>query len=75
MPVFLGISHHGVPFQADVRRPVAALQDQRLQTPLLAESIIRGVAKKIVHACLPDSALDRVDDRGHSPVEFARHVE
>jgi len=75
LSVALGISHYGVPMQAHVRRPVASLQDQRLLTPLLAERVIRRVAKKIVHACFPDSALDCVDDRSHSTVKFPRNFD
>ena len=75
LSVSIAISHHGIQMQTHVGRPVLALQDQRLYTTLLAESVVRGVAKKVVHACLPHSGLDRVDDRGHSAVEFPRHVE
>jgi len=75
LPVALGISHHSVPMQAHVGRPVAALQDKRLQTPLLAEGVIRGVAKEIVHTRFPDSGLYRFDDRGHSAVELPGHVD
>jgi hypothetical protein len=70
-----GIPHDGIPMQPHVSRPVLALQHQSLQTPLLAEGVIRGVAKKVVDSFLPYASLHSVDDGGHASVKFARHID
>ena len=70
-----GVSHDGIPMQPHVGRPVFALQHQGLQTPALAERVIRGISQKVMHALLPYANLDSIDDGGHAPVELARHID
>ena len=50
------------------------LEDESLQSPLVAERIVGGVAQQIVHSGLPDAGLDSLDDCGHPAVKFPRHV-
>ena len=64
-----------VPTQSYVGRSVPALQDEGLQAALLPERIVRGVTEKIVNTGLPDSSLDRVDDRRHAAMEFSRDLD
>lgn len=74
LPVGNRISHDGLPLKAYVGRPVLALEDQRLQAPLVAERIVGGIAKKVAHPFLPYSGLDSLDDRRHASVKLPRHL-
>jgi hypothetical protein len=54
---------------------VFALQQQSLQTPLLAKGVIRGVAEQVAHSFPPYSSLHSFDDGGHASVKFARRID
>jgi len=69
------VSHDGIPVQPHVGGSVFALQNQSLQSPLLAERVIRGISEKVVHTFLPDARLHSIDDGSHASVKFARHID